>query len=413
MKRKLLYFMFCLMAITFSNAQVTSVAIVGESVGGWPGDIGNPGPIDVHQMTSTDGVNWSITNLAVTAAAINGGAKFRANNAWTINWGSASFPNGTGTQNGANIVTLAGTYDVTFNSTTGVYTFTGTPIVFPTVAIVGPGTAAGIWPNDPQVDPNPLSTTDGVTYRSNSIALTAAEIKFRQNNSWAVSWGGLSFPTGPTSPTSNILVTTAGNYRVVFNKSTGAYTFDFPSIAIVGDAVGGWPGEPGNPGPIDVHQLTTTNGETYTINNLVVTTAITDGGAKFRQDNSWTTSWGSAAFPSASSSDGANILTVAGTYNVTFTRSTGAYNFALLSTKEFETTSFKAYPNPTTDNWYFNSSDEAITRIQIVDVLGKTVISKNPNSVETLIDAFDLTNGIYFAKIETANATTTLKLIKN
>jgi hypothetical protein len=121
------------------NSQVTSVALVGEAVGGWPGDPGNPGPTDVHQMTSSDGENWTLVDVALTDAAVNGGVKFRANNAWTINWGSASFPSGTGTQNGANILPIAGVYTVTFNSTTGVYNFAGgAPI--PVVNIVGAAT---------------------------------------------------------------------------------------------------------------------------------------------------------------------------------------------------------------------------------------------------------------------------------
>jgi hypothetical protein len=51
-------------------------------------------------------------------------AKFRADNAWTVNWGAATFPNGIGTQDGANIPATAGTYQITFNSATGEYTFT-------------------------------------------------------------------------------------------------------------------------------------------------------------------------------------------------------------------------------------------------------------------------------------------------
>ena len=55
MKRNLLLLIAVFLTSFGMNAQITSVAIVGEAVGGWPGDPGNPGPTDVHQMTSTDG----------------------------------------------------------------------------------------------------------------------------------------------------------------------------------------------------------------------------------------------------------------------------------------------------------------------------------------------------------------------
>ena len=412
MKKQLLLWL----AMTFiafnSYAQINSVALVGEASGGWPGSAGNPGPIDTHQMTSSDGVNWTLSAITLTGAITGGGVKFRANNAWTINWGSSAFPSGTATLGGSNIACLAGTYDVTFNSTTGAYSFIGTPITFATIAIVGP--AAGGWPVDPQVDTNQMTTSNGTNYSINSVALTTGDLKFRQNNSWTVSWGGGSFPTGPTNAASNITVTTPGFYRCVFNSTSGAYTFDFPSVAIVGEAVGGWPGDPGNPGPIDVHQMTTIDGETYTLSNLTVTTAATGGGVKFRQDNAWNTSWGSAAFPSASSSDGSNIQTVAGTYDVTFTRSTGAYNFTTsLSNTSFSKSNFKVTPNPTNNNWNFNSND-IINSIEIKDVLGKTIMNINNNQSENVfVDASQLNSGIYFARISTANETQTVKLIKN
>ncbi len=56
--------------------------------------------------------------------------KFTANDAWDINWGGATFPFGTGIQDGNNIPVAAGTYTVFFNDITGRYVFlssTGNP----------------------------------------------------------------------------------------------------------------------------------------------------------------------------------------------------------------------------------------------------------------------------------------------
>jgi hypothetical protein len=409
---KKIYFLLVLLGLTFgtSYAQTTSIALVGEAAGGWPNDPGNPGPTDVHQLTSTDGgIVWTLASVTLTTAQAGGGVKFRSNNSWTAtNWGAAAFPSGTATTGGANINCTAGTFSVTFNTATLAYVFTPIASVFPTVAIVGSATAQG-WPNETQVqvDAAQLSTSDGVTYKSNMVALVAGELKFRQNNSFDVSWGGTTFPSGPQSGNSdNIIVTVPGNYRVVFNRTTGSYTFDFPSIAIVGEAVGGWPGSPGT---TDTHQLTTTNGGIYMINNLVVTAAISGGGAKFRQDNAWDTSWGNDAFPSANSSNGNNILTVAGIYNVQFTRSTGAYEFApALSSTNFTKSGSIVYPNPTNSSWNFSTNNGLIKSVVIIDISGKVICTTTATSV----DASSYSSGIYFAQIQTESAVQIIKLVK-
>jgi hypothetical protein len=90
------------------------IGIIGDSTpNGWGSDtdlIKNP----------ANPYKWSKKLVLV-----NGEAKFRANNDWGTNWGDAPFPNGVGVQNGSNIKGVnAGTYQITFNSLTGEYTFT-------------------------------------------------------------------------------------------------------------------------------------------------------------------------------------------------------------------------------------------------------------------------------------------------
>ena len=509
MKRTVLYLVMCLMAITSVSAQINNVALVGAAVGGWPGEPGNPGPTDVHQLTQVDAENWTITiNIAA------GPCKLRANNTWGglgFEWAGA-WPTAVGTNAGDIICPAAAEYTVTLNTTTGVYNFensaplpevklvgtavadpngvvlnvsgtdqftatnvtllTGTgqfsidgslsgstdfpsgaatdPAAFipipagvyssitfntgtgdfaftlaplnPPVSIVG--SAVGGWPGDPgnpgPLDINQMTSTnaDGENYTFNALAVTTGGLKFRKDNAWTQSWGGVSFPVGPTvgQEGSDILVVAGqeGTYDVTFTRSTGAYAFSFPTISVVGTAVGGWPGDPGNPGPLDVHQMITTDGATYSIPGL----AVTAGGLKFRKGNAWTTSWGGVSFPTGPTvgSEGSDILVVAGqegTYDVTLNRVTGAYSFTLLSNKGFSTSNFKVYPNPTNNNWNFSSVKENIQSIQIVDVLGKTVMTVNPNNTAANVDASALNAGIYFAKITTASANQTIKLIKN
>lgn len=88
------------------------IGIIGSATsGGWDNDtnlIKNP----------SNPYLWS-KKLTLTA----GEAKFRANNGWDVNWGKASFPSGVGTAGGDNIPMTAGTYQITFNTLTGEYSF--------------------------------------------------------------------------------------------------------------------------------------------------------------------------------------------------------------------------------------------------------------------------------------------------
>jgi hypothetical protein len=49
--------------------------------------------------------------------------KFRANGAWTNNWGDGNFPVGLGTNNGTNIPFLKGTYVAILNDIDGNFYF--------------------------------------------------------------------------------------------------------------------------------------------------------------------------------------------------------------------------------------------------------------------------------------------------
>jgi hypothetical protein len=52
-----------------------------------------------------------------------GEAKFRANDAWDVNWGATTFPSGIAVKDGPNIPAKAGTYFISINTGTGEYTF--------------------------------------------------------------------------------------------------------------------------------------------------------------------------------------------------------------------------------------------------------------------------------------------------
>ncbi len=83
-----------------------------------------------------------------------------------------------------------------------------------------------------------------------------------------------------------------------------------------------------------------------------------------------------------------------------------------LSTEGLEITSFKVFPNPTSNNWTVKTKNQDISSIQVFDILGKNVLSLTPNAREAKIDASRLTTGLYFAHIETISGVSSVKLVK-
>lgn len=83
----------------------------------------------------------------------------------------------------------------------------------------------------------------------------------------------------------------------------------------------------------------------------------------------------------------------------------------VLSTDQFDTASFKVFPNPTKNNWNIESST-TISSIAIYDILGKQVRTLTPNASDVEISTENITAGIYFARIDGINGSKTVKLIK-
>lgn len=345
------------------------------------------------ELATANGTMFTAKKVSLTA----GNCQFSVDG---VLYGSTAFPDGSATSL-TEMIPVATTgidYDVTFDYSTADYTFK--VATFPKIAIIGGG--AGGWPSDPQVDVNEMTTTDGENYTISHIPLTSDGIKFRQDNSWNNNWGGDTFPSGAS--TSGNIPAVVGNYNGTFTKSTGAYTFTLNTVAVVGDGVGGWPSDP----QVDANLLSTLDGVNYTIDGLVVT----DGAAKFRENNTWSVNSGGDLFPAGTRTNG-NIPTTAGTYNLKYNILTGAYDFGTtLAVNNFNAKSFKAYPNPTSSSWNITSGSDEITSVQVYDVLGKAVYSKNSASKEVTVNAASLSKGVYFAKVSTANGSSTVKLVK-
>ena len=82
-----------------------------------------------------------------------------------------------------------------------------------------------------------------------------------------------------------------------------------------------------------------------------------------------------------------------------------------LSTQSFDFAGLKYYPNPVT-NQVTVSLSEHITKYLVFNMVGQQVLGSNVNANSTSVDMSSLPSGTYMLQIETANASKTIKLIK-
>lgn len=389
MKKQLLLILILFLSL-YSNSQI--ISIVGTGVNGYPPNLIGSEII----LSTTDNITYTKTNLLLS----DGEVKFRENYDWTNNWGGTTFPSGQGILNvfGSGIPTQAGIYDVTFNRSNGTYTFIGTP--FPKIGIWGPAVNSQLGYAAPDVD---MVTTDGINYTLSGFYFSSGNAYFRQDNTTSNVWGSTIFPSGTSVLNGPSLFIPGNEWFVTFNRITGEYSFTYPSIGILGTALNGYLA-------IDT-DLTTTDGFSYSISNLVLTT----GTVKFRKDNLWTSNWGSTGFPTGQGTqNGAEIpINTAGTYNITFEKSNGNYSFSnILSNLENSISKVKIYPNPTNTIWNL-SHTETIDSVELFDVTGKTIQRFEPNTSQFELDGSTLSQGVYFVKIKSGLDFAVQKIIKN
>lgn len=388
MMKKLLLFCAVFMAGTaMMFAQFPNIGVLGGSTSvGWDSDL---------DMTTTDGVIYTYSNLVVTVPGADPGVKFRQDDAWVVSWGSTGFPAGTATVNGPNIPAVNGTYNVTFNLTTLQYTFVPVGVEIPEVTLEGEGVAVTFL------------STDGVNYSANNITIPATAVSFMIDDT-GMGWGSSGFPSG-TAAEGSTIPATANAYNITFNLTTKEYSFDFVVISLIGLGI-----VTEDPGWVTDTDLSTTDGVNYTLSNFT----FPGGEGKFRLNHSWdTTAWGSPDFPTGTASSepgGPNLNITAGTYDVAFNRETGVYAFTdpvIAGKEEFTIDGVSVYPNPTQNQWNINAG-AIIDQVNIIDVSGKVIFISHVNASETVINAEGFASGIYFAKLTSGNAAKTVKIIK-
>lgn len=266
---------------------------------------------------ASDPHSWTIETINLS----DGEIKFRANDAWDVNWGGHTFPAGTAFHNGPNIQVTAGEYKVTFNDVTGDYYFKNlNPTVYTTVGIIGSATSKGWGASTPMR----LVAADDPNRWVLTIFLQEGEMKFRANDSWDVNWGASAFPSGTASFNGpNIPIPKSAYYEIHFNDVTAAYNIvelspaEYASVGIIGTATpNGWNSS--------VPMVKEADGHTWTLQNA----NLTQGEAKFRANDSWDVNWGGSAFPEGIAvQDGPDIPIPAGVYNITFNDVTREYAF--------------------------------------------------------------------------------------
>jgi len=205
--------------ITFN---LTTLAYNFEAAGNFATVTANVGGT-VASFFTLDGVTYNSNNVVVANDAT---ATFSVNGAA---WGGAGFPTGTATAGGAAIAVPANSYNVTFNATTGAYSFN-----YVIISITGSG--VGGWGTDTN-----MTTTDGVNYSVNSVTFAPdgegnSEMKFRLNNDWGTTWGAAEYPSGTATIVTDggNMAIPAGTYSVTFNRVTGAFVFAAPTAGVAG-----------------------------------------------------------------------------------------------------------------------------------------------------------------------------------
>lgn len=384
MKRFLLTLSLTCFAMVLS---AQTIGIVGPAANGWP-DAANPTP-DIMLTDNGDGTH-SINGLTLTTGA----AKFRENQQWNTSYGGNTFPSGM--VSGNDISVQAGIYDIVLDLNTSTYTFISVS-GFTDIELVGTALNGAASPQ--------MATLDGINYELTVTQFVAGDIQFQEAGT-TTTYGGSTFPAGTATAGATNIPVTAAYYKVMFNSNTLDYSFEIPEVGIVGPAANGWPAAT----ETDI-TMNTTDGDVYTLDNQV----LTSGAVKFRQDKAWNLSWGGTSFPSGTADvNGADINATAGTYNIVFSRGAQTYAFnEILSIEENKFSNFKVYPNPSSDEWFFENTDTAIKSIVIYDSLGKQILNHAVDATLTKINSASFTEGLYIARITLIDESeTTVKLFK-
>jgi hypothetical protein len=219
--------------------------------------------------------------------------------------------------------------------------------------------------------------------------------------------GGNTFPTGNADSSQPFLTIPAGTYNVHFNHYGSKYTFVTNSFAMLIT-------------PTMSFNLNDLGNGDYGANNLEIAylNSMVYNSSKFRFGIAAPyTTHGLIGFPSgvlAPPNAWVWLYIPSGTYDVVL-HDDGSYLFknSLLSNEDFELEEhLKVYPNPTNNFWNFSLDDKKIESINIYNIEGKLLFSKNMPENNFQVDCTDFSSGIYMAHLIIDGKFQTIKLIK-
>jgi hypothetical protein len=200
----------------YNFAATSGVMSMIGAFNNWNGDI----------MMNRDAANPDLWKLSRSWFA-DSEVKFRENKDWTANWGSNTFPTGTGTPNGANIPLVAGKYDVTFNATTLDYSFVVNADICGEIGMIGDfnswgddgsGVATDIWMiRDPMYPSN---------FKASYNFASSTDLWFRLDGdvTYTNVYGG-TFPAGTATLGGAYISVPGGKYEITFNCKSGDFNF--------------------------------------------------------------------------------------------------------------------------------------------------------------------------------------------
>ena len=75
-----------------------------------------------------------------------------------------------------------------------------------------------------------------------------------------------------------------------------------------------------------------------------------------------------------------------------------------------DATAVQLFPNPVTDGFFYVEAEE-MRQIEIIDMLGRTVMQKNVNSSRERVDVSNLRDALYFVRVTTTTGTTLVRIV--
>jgi len=293
-----------------------------------------------------------------------------------------------------------------------------------------------------------MITVDGETY-AGIVTCVAGEAKFRQDDAWAINWGAADFPAGVGVQDGPNIPVAAGTYLVLFNRTTGMYSFQTNfdvtykvdvtnylaanTLAANGIRVGGnftdnggsvAAGAVANWSPADANSALTDEGNN--IWSITVTYPVASLGAtqfyKFVNGD-----WGANEGTDAANTiavDSCGVDDGAGNINRTYTLLPGTVCYVWdactacgVSVAENAIANLTVAPNPATDvvNFTFDANNAATATVTIFDLAGKAVATQTvATSATTTVEmnTTALQAGSYIYNVVAGDKVATGKLIK-